>query len=48
MAWNKLGSGKSNKGKPRPTTGNYSLSDKIKKPISLPKLKFLEDDQKTQ
>lgn len=44
MAWNGYGSGKSNKGKSRPSTGNYSLNDK-KKPVSLPKLKCLEDSK---
>lgn len=32
----------SKKGKPRPTTGNYSFEDQ-KKPVSLPPLKFLSD-----
>lgn len=45
MAWNGYGSGKSNKGKSRPSTGNYALGDKPKKPVSLPKLKCLEDEK---
>lgn len=39
-AWRAAGS---KKGRRRPTTGNYSLADKPKASVSLPKLRFLEE-----